>query len=148
MRMSCPSACDGVATASGAVVGSAAPGGAAQSTRMVPLCGLSAAAVWEQLFWFALPRPADVGAKVEFELMASRDKQWVVWPRQFSPYCALRAVGVSATSCQSLPTSCTAFAASRDVPSLCQPPKREPNLTQPNPTKTGPQAARPPSRPH
>jgi len=74
--MSCAAACDATpsAAAAGALVGAAAaPAGASLTTRMVPLS--LTCAVWEQAFWFALQRPADAGAKVEFELMASGDKK-------------------------------------------------------------------------
>ncbi|KAI8463209.1 MAG: hypothetical protein J3K34DRAFT_527166 [Monoraphidium minutum] len=76
MRMSCAAATDGAPGAAASLTASAAPPpGAAVTTRMVPLCGANGCAVWEQVFWFALQRPADVDAKVEFELMASTDKK-------------------------------------------------------------------------
>lgn len=77
-RMACAAASDASPSAAAglAVVGaSGPPAGAGVTTRMVPLAGPAGAAVWEQVFWFALPRPAEGGAKVEFELMASGDKK-------------------------------------------------------------------------
>jgi hypothetical protein len=86
--MSCAAACDGApaAAAAGALVGGASPpAGATLTTRMVPLSGVGGAAVWEQVFWFALPRPAEGGAKLEFELLGSSDKKWVP---PWGPECA------------------------------------------------------------
>jgi hypothetical protein len=77
--MACPAACDGAPAAAAAspLIGSAAPAaGAGLTTRMVPLSAPGGVAVWEQVFWFALPRPAEAGAKLEFELVASPDKKW------------------------------------------------------------------------
>lgn len=76
VRMSCAAATDAAPSAAASLTGGAAPPpGAAATTRMVPLCGLNGCAAWEQAFWFAVPRPAEAGAKVELELMASPDKK-------------------------------------------------------------------------
>jgi hypothetical protein len=46
------------------------------TTRMVGL-GRKGEAVWGQVVWLAVERPAPAASKLELELYSSRDKRWV-----------------------------------------------------------------------